>query len=123
MCCYLRSVVIPDVIIPEGFCVAANGEKFWARNQRRYKRYVVIPDVVIPDVVIPDVVISEVYCSKLYRQQYCVPCLVCNRVPGGLHRVFAYCTAISIVCRHAPLARGCECARVQYSLAMSMISS
>ena len=33
--------------------MAVNGEKFWARNQRRYKRYVVIPDVVI----------SEIYCS------------------------------------------------------------
>ena len=33
--------------------MAVNGEKFWARNKRRYKRYVVIPDVVI----------SEVYCS------------------------------------------------------------
>ena len=45
MCCYLRSVVIYDVVIPEGFCVAVNGEKFWARNQRRYKRYVVISDM------------------------------------------------------------------------------
>ena len=53
MCCYLRSVVIYDVVIPEGFCVAVNGEKFWPRNQRRYKRYVIIPDVVI----------SEVYCN------------------------------------------------------------
>ena len=32
--------------------MAVNGEKFWARNQHRYKRYVVIPDAVI----------SEVYC-------------------------------------------------------------
>ena len=32
--------------------MAVNGEKFWARNQRRKKRYVVIPDVVI----------FEVYC-------------------------------------------------------------
>ena len=41
--------------MPEGFCVAVNGEKFWARNQRRYKRYVAIPDVVI----------SEVYCRNM----------------------------------------------------------
>ena len=54
MCRHLRSVVIQDVGIPEGFCVAVNGEKFWARNQRRYKRYVVIPDVVI----------SEAYCTR-----------------------------------------------------------
>ena len=33
--------------------MAVNGEKFWARNQRRYKQHVVIPDVVI----------SEVYCN------------------------------------------------------------
>ena len=51
MCCYLRRVIIQDVIL-EGFCVAVNGEKFWAKNQRHYKRYVVIPDVVI----------SKVYC-------------------------------------------------------------
>ena len=48
-----RSVVTQDVIIPEGFCVVVNGEKFWARNQIHYKRYVVIPDVVI----------SEVFCK------------------------------------------------------------
>ena len=57
MCCYLRSVVIQDVVIPEGICVAVNGEKFWARNQRRYKRYVVIHDVVI----------SKVYCTSVLR--------------------------------------------------------
>ena len=33
--------------------MAVNGEKFWARKERRYKRYVVIPDVGI----------SEVYCN------------------------------------------------------------
>ena len=54
MCRYLRSLVIQDVVIPEEFCVAGNGEKFWARNQHRYKRYVVIPDVVV----------SEVYCTS-----------------------------------------------------------
>ena len=59
MCCYLRSVVIYDAVIPEGFCVAVNGEKFWARNQRRYKRYVVIPDVVV----------SEVYCTYLQKRR------------------------------------------------------
>ena len=47
--CYLRSGVIQDVVIPEGFRVEVNGEKFWARNLRRYKRHVVIPDVVISD--------------------------------------------------------------------------
>ena len=60
---YLRSVVIQVVVIPEGFCVAVNGEKFSARNQRRYKRYVVIPDVVI----------SKVYCTGdiyLYMHVY-----------------------------------------------------
>ena len=36
-----------SVVIPEGFCVAVNGEKFWAKNQRHYKRYVITPDVVI----------------------------------------------------------------------------
>ena len=35
--------------------MAVNGEKFWARHQRRYKRYVVIPDVVI----------SKVYCKRM----------------------------------------------------------
>ena len=62
MCCCLQSVVIYDVVIPEGFCVAVNGEKFWARNQRRCKRYVVITDVVI----------SEVYCMPicLYVDEY-----------------------------------------------------
>ena len=34
----------------EGFWVAVKGEKFWARNQCCYKRYVVIPDVVISEV-------------------------------------------------------------------------
>ena len=55
MCFYLRSVVIQDVVLPEGICVAVNGEMFWARNQRRYKRYAIIPDVVI----------SEVYCMQV----------------------------------------------------------
>ena len=32
MCRYLRNVVIQDVVIPEGFCVAVNGEKFWEIN-------------------------------------------------------------------------------------------
>ena len=44
-----------SVVILEGFCVAVNGEKFWAKNQRHYKRYVIIPDVVI-------IIISKVYC-------------------------------------------------------------
>ena len=39
------------------FCVAVNREKFRARIQRRYKRYVVIPDVDI----------SEVYCTKIWH--------------------------------------------------------
>ena len=56
MCRYLRSVVIQDVVIPEGFCVAVNGETLWVRNQRPYKQYVVTPDVII----------SEVYCIPFW---------------------------------------------------------
>ena len=32
----LLLLVIQVVIIPDGFCVAVNGERFWARKQRRY---------------------------------------------------------------------------------------
>ena len=54
-CCYS---IIQDVVIPEGFCVAVNGEKFWARIQHRYKRYTVIPNVIIPD--------ARLYLMSLY---------------------------------------------------------
>ena len=59
MFCYLRSVVIQDVVIPEGFCVAVIGEKLWARNQRCYKRYIVISDVVISEVCCTGTLVYE----------------------------------------------------------------
>ena len=46
MCLYWQTVVI-KMPSNEGFCVAATGEKCWARNLHRYKRYVVKPDVAI----------------------------------------------------------------------------
>ena len=60
MCRYLRSVVIQDVAIPKGFCVAVNGENMWARNQCRLKRYVVALNVVVLNVVVLNVVVLNV---------------------------------------------------------------
>ena len=60
--------------------MAVNGEKLWARNQRRYKRYVVNT---------PGVVISELYCMSHFMNIQVPSCASVStpetlQVPGGV---------------------------------------